>query len=546
MTELDLERGSERHGRRVGVSPRFVADGHVGHALFIRPIVVVGGLSSVGIELAASRLIAPYFGSSTFIWANLIGLTLTFLAVGYWIGGRVADRNPRPEILFSATAVAAFFSGLIPIMSRPILAGSLRAFDDVDVGAFYGSLLGVLLLFAVPITLLGFVTPFAIRLVIADADRAGSTAGNIYALSTLGSIAGSFLPVLVLIPLFGTARTFLILALALLVPSILALATLGARGPALVATAMAAVLVTLAVARDAGAIKPPDRGRLVYETESDQNYIQVLEQDGRYLLALNEGHAIHSIYDPDELLTRGPWDYFMVGPLFTSDPAPPTPQRALLIGLAGGTVARQLTAAYGPIPIDGVEIDPEIARVADDYFGMAEPDMANVTTIVADGRYVLRTTDRMYDLIGVDAYRQPYIPFQLTTEEFFQEVADRLSPDGVAVINVGRTSTDYRLVDVVASTMRAVYPSVFLIDTERYANTIVIGTKQPTDLASFAANVGRLPAGGVLREVGERSLATGDVRAAPFGGQVFTDDHAPVELVVDQIILDAAREEGQP
>jgi hypothetical protein len=185
--------------------------------VFVRPIVFFGGLSSVGIELSASRLIAPYFGSSTFIWANLIGLTLAYLSLGYWLGGRMADRSPKPVVLFSTTAVAAFVAGLIPLMSRPILSLSLDAFDDVDVGAFYGSLLGVLFLFAVPITLLGFVTPYAIRLLLSDVAAAGNTVGGVYALSTVGSIAGSFLPVILLIPLFGTANTFLILSLTLLV-----------------------------------------------------------------------------------------------------------------------------------------------------------------------------------------------------------------------------------------------------------------------------------------------------------------------------------------
>jgi spermidine synthase len=507
---------------------------------FLRPIVFLGGLSSIGIELTTSRLIAPFFGGSTFIWANLIGVTLAFLSLGYWLGGRVADRRPSPTLLYAVTAAGAVLAALIPLLSRPILGASLTAFDQFAVGAFYASLLGVLLLLALPITLLGFVTPFAIRLRLADVATAGNTAGNVYALSTLGSIAGSFLPVIVLIPLFGTARTFLILALALLIPSILGLLLLRAMPLAAAAAALALALPPLLLATEAGAIRPPDRGRLIEERESEYNYIQVLEEDGRTLLALNEGHAVHSIYDPDELLTRGPWDYFMVAPLFVAGAGPTTTEDALLIGLAGGTVARQLTAGYGPIPIDGVEIDPEVAAVGREHFRLDE--LPNLHQIVADGRYVLRTTDERYDLIGVDAYRQPYIPFQLTTREFFQEVADRLTPDGVAVVNAGRTETDFRLVKVISSTMRAVYDHVYVIDVERYANSMVIGTNAPAGIERFAANAAAFPEGSPVRLVAERSLATGNIRAVAPGGQVFTDDHAPVELVVDQIILDAARE----
>src|SRR3954447_4667470 len=144
---------------------------------FVEPLAFVGGLSSIGIELSASRLIAPYFGNSTFIWANLIGLTLTYLSIGYYIGGRVADRRPDPRLLYLCTAIAAAFSGLIPVIARPILQLSLDAFDRIAVGAFYGSLVGTLLLLAIPVTLLGFVTPFAIRLRIGDVEGAGKTAG---------------------------------------------------------------------------------------------------------------------------------------------------------------------------------------------------------------------------------------------------------------------------------------------------------------------------------------------------------------------------------
>lgn len=513
-------------------------------SLAIKLIVFFGGLTSVGTEICASRLVAPYFGDSTFIWANLIGLTLTYLSLGYWLGGKVADRYPRAWLLYVLTAIAAVWSGFVPFMSRPILSTSLRAFEHLSIGAFYGSLVGVLLLFSVPITLLGFVTPYAIRLRIHGVNDAGNVAGNTYALSTVGSIAGSFLPVLVLIPWIGTTRTFLVLALLLLVPSLLGLLRLHARLPATgVAIATALTLVTLPLSGQ-HLIRPAEAGQLVYETESSDNYIQVTRtSDGATNLILNDGHAVHSIYNPNQVLTGGPWDYFMVGSCFNAGFQPDQVKRALIIGLAGGTAARQMTAAYGPIPIDGVEIDPKIVEVGRKYFDMNEP---NLNVIVNDGRYVLRTTDQTYDVIGVDAYRQPYIPFQLTTREFFQEVRDHLSPRGVAVMNVGRTTTDYRLVEAMASTMKAVFPHVYLIDVTGYDNTMVIGTNAPTQLDTFATSVAGLPKDSLIRQVGEIGLATGKVREWTSRATVFTDDHAPVEWVTNLIILDAAREEAHP
>ncbi len=501
----------------------------------------VGGLSSIGIELSASRLLAPYFGSSTFIWANLIGLTLTYLAIGYYVGGRVADRYPNPRLLYMCTSVAAIFAGLIPIMARPILEVSLDAFDDVSVGAFYGSLLGTNLLFAFPITLLGFITPFAIRLRIGTVEGAGKTAGRIYALSTIGSIFGSFLPVLLLIPVFGTRVTFLILSGTLLLLSLAGLLeSKSVRGSAIAAALLALLMVSSTAGR--GEIKPPYRGELIYEEESEYNYIQVLKEGDDYLLALNEGQAIHSVYNPNQLLTGGPWDYFMIAPLFNEPGSSPQPTSALMIGLAGGTAARQMITAYPDLNVDGVEIDEAVADVGLEYFGMDDP---RINVIIDDGRYYLRTTDNTYDIIGVDAYKQPYIPFQLTTREFFSEAKAKLNACGTVIVNVGRTETDFRLVDVISSTMRNVFPAVYEIDVNRYTNTMVVGTTCESSVAAFGKNTAALAESSVARPVAERALESGEIREVAPGGRVFTDDHAPVELVVDEMIVEAAREGGE-
>jgi spermidine synthase len=522
----------EEHGR---------AERRVAGAPLLRVLVFAGGFASIGVELTASRLLAPYFGSSTFIWASLIGLTLAFLSLGYFLGGRLADRRPEPVVLYAVTAIAAVAIGMIPFVARPLLTGSIDAFRDLDAGAFYGSLAGTLLLLAPPVTLLGFISPFAIRLQLSDVASAGKTAGSLYALSTIGSITGSFVPALVLIPLIGTAATFFTLSLALLVPAVSGLVVVRARSVAL-ATGFAAFAVpVLALAAPAG-VRPPDRGILLDERESAYNYIQVVDEDGRRSLILNDGHAVHSVYDPDELLTGGPWDYFMVAPQLVEGAAEPEPRDVLLIGLAGGTVARQLTAAYGPIPIVGVEIDPEINEVARQYFALDE--LPNVDVVVADGRYALRTSDATFDLIGVDAYRQPYIPFQLTSREFFQDVSAHLRPGGVAVVNAGRTRTDFRLVEALGTTMRDVFPYVVAIDVDRYSNTILVGSQLPLSADALIQNVGRRPETSPLRVVAGWSLASGNIRAIEPGGPVFTDDRAPVERVIDQMIFDAAREIG--
>src|SRR4051812_1133969 len=143
-------------------------------------VVFLSGMTSLGIEMAASRLLAPYFGTSQFIWANLIGMVLIYLSIGYWIGGRVADRYPRESVLYQITLVAGLFTGIIPLISRPILSWALEGFREVSIGIFYGSLIGVILLFAVPVTLLGMVSVFAIRLEMNEVGTAGKNPRGIY------------------------------------------------------------------------------------------------------------------------------------------------------------------------------------------------------------------------------------------------------------------------------------------------------------------------------------------------------------------------------
>jgi predicted membrane-bound spermidine synthase len=200
----------------------FVISGSRQRALLLALVFLCGAVS-IGTELAMSRLLAPYFGTSTFIWANLIGLTLAFLAVGYYLGGRLADRYPTLEVMLIIAGLAGFAVALIPVIARPSLRESLDAFDNLNVGAFFGSFFGSLLLMALPMLLFGCISPFAIRMRTQNIRSSGETAGNIYALSTVGSIAGSFLPVLVLIPIFGTRATFLLMGSGLMALAIVGL-----------------------------------------------------------------------------------------------------------------------------------------------------------------------------------------------------------------------------------------------------------------------------------------------------------------------------------
>jgi hypothetical protein len=277
---------------------------------------------------------------------------------------------------------------------------------------------------------------------------------------------------------------------------------------------------------------------LLDERQSSYNFIQVIERDQTRYLLLNEGQGVHSIYTPGQLATGWTWDFFLAGPYFNAPSAQQATQvqSLALVGLAAGTIAKQYNAVYPNIPIDGVEIDPVIVDVGRQWFDMNEP---NLNVIVGDGRWALTHSAKRYSVIGLDAYRLPYIPWHLTTLEFFTETRRRLTDDGVLVINVGRTFDDRRLIDAMVSTVQSVFPSVYVMDVPDTFNSIVFATVQPTTQANLAANLALLPedAPPFLRETLARTIQNLANTPAPATAQVFTDDHAPVEWITNSIVI---------
>jgi spermidine synthase len=497
--------------------------------------VFTTGLATLGFELAASRLIGPYFGVSSLVWAVIIGLILIYLTVGYFIGGRLSDRYPQPRVMFGILAWGAFAAGVVPLIASFVLRPAANAFDQFQLGILFGAFAAVLILFIIPVTLLGMISPFAIRLAIEDTSQAGTISGRIYAVSTLGSFVGTFLPDLVLIPLVGTRSTFLFFSYLLLGVALVGLwLTAGARR-ALRYAWMPLLLAALAFASLRLPLK--DTAGQIFEQESSYNYIQVVERDGYRYLKLNEGQGIHSIYHPDQLAFAGTWDQFLAAPFFNAPPfGPEQVKNMAIIGLAAGTTARQATAVFGPIPIDGYEIDPAIIKVGQEYFDM---NMPNLNAIAEDGRWGLAHSNHQYDLIGIDAYRPPYIPWHLTTREFFQEVYDHLTPQGTLAINAGRAPGDRRLIAALTSTLLEVFPNVFVMDVPGSFNSIIYATVQPSSWDNLLANYQLLSSRGdvhpLLLESMERAWL--NQQQLETSKLVFTDDRAPIEWITHSLIL---------
>jgi len=522
--------------------------------------VTLAGAGTLAVEMVAPRMLAPAFGTSQPIWAAVIGMTLLYLAIGYHLGGRWADRYAATDVDFMARLIlyAAIATALIAPIAPPVISWARVALQSVAVGGFLAALVIALVLFATPVILLAAVSPFANRVALLNTESAhiGQVLGRLSAFATVGSLAGTFATALWLVPQFGSTQSLLIIAAGLIVLA----AWVSQRWVRLAWLLLVVVLLVWRMIAGPPSLAAGCVNCTVIDTrESANNVIQVATREhpefgNQTLLLLNEGMAVHSSFnqryltsgDSRDLLTGGgPWDYFGVAPYVVADRRPSDIKKMAMIGAAAGTGAAQFLATHGPdAEVDAVEIDGEIVSVARQYFGMNDSAVAGgnprYRVHVADGRTWLATTSNTYDVIAIDAYHQPYIPFHLTTVEFFGEVRDRLNPKGVVVLNAGLGADgDIRLAQTLATTMLEVFPSVFILETASFGNWMLIGSSEyiADGAANFAANYQQIE-DPVLRVV------MANASGFPFlvsdrGPVVLYDDHAPVERLVDEMIFGA-------
>jgi spermidine synthase len=366
-----------------------------------------------------------------------------------------------------------------------------------------------------------------VRLGVERVEDAGRVAGRLYALSTAGSLFGTLASALVLIPLVGTRRTFLVFALAIAL-----IAVIGLRPVRRYALAPAAIAVLMAL--PVGTLKAAEEGsgsRVIYETDTQSQYARVVDRpDGSRALELNEGQAQHSIYEPGTSLTGDVWDGHLVLP-FLARERPPA--RVAILGNAAGTTARAYEEFFPRTRVDGVEIDPELSEIGRRFFDMNNP---RLRIYDEDARPFLRRIDARYDVISVDAYRQPYIPFYLTTKEFFETARRKLAPGGVVIVNAGHPEGQDELERVLTASMREVFAHV-VRDPIEPTNTLLVASEAPLSRERLRRVSARgLPPG--LRQTGLG--AAGRVGAPLRGGEAYSDDRAPVEWLIDKSIVNYA------
>ncbi len=482
------------------------------------------GVATLGAEIAAARLIAPWFGASTIVWANTIGTVLVALSVGYALGGRLADRDPTLAGLCRLILAGAALLMAVPFVSGPFLRLSVDALDRVEAGAAVGSLLAVLVLIAAPVLVLGCVAPWVLRLTISELDHAGRTSGRLSAITTVGSLVGTFSSALLLIPVVGTRRTFLLYAIALAV-----VVTPGLRSKW--QGALLAIVGVVLMAVPTGTVKASG-GTVLWEAETKYQYARVVEfPSGERWLELNEGQAIHSLLPADRrVLTGNYWDEPLVLPASVLGRAP---RSMAILGGAAGTVARAYGRYFPDTRIDSVEIDGELPDLGRRFFDLRGP---NLHSHVADARPWLRQTKRRFDVIYVDAYRQPYIAFYLATREFFALARERLTPGGVVIVNVSHPEKSSALERALTATMRVELPQVAR-DAAQPGNTQLVAT---AGVMPSGARLVRTTLPKDLRPLAAFTAA--QLEPGLEGGPVWTDDRAPVEWLIDGSILKVAAE----
>ena len=394
----------------------------------------VSGAAVMAVEMSGTRILAPYFGNSLYVWTNLLGLVMMALAAGYFFGGRLSDKKPKPELYFTLFFAAGLWVLLLPFVATPIFKLLFYVFSNFANTVPLGSFVAVSLLFVVPMFFLGMVLPFTVKLITAHVEHVGSVSGKVSMVSTVGSLVGTFLPAFILIPILGTTKTFILIAVILMLT-----AAMGLRKIFFGFFPVASVLIILMGWLSASSVPPVyAQSDIIFSKDSAYGFVFVTEdEEGIRRLHVNSPIGTQSLYDPESALPPEGYyySYFGVLPAMMEDP-----KNVLILGHAGGSFTRIFNAYYPELDITGVEIDPLMTEVSMKYMGLEDAD---VDIVHADARTYLLSTEESYDLILIDTYQSMNIPSHLATHEFFALVASRLNSGGLVALNAASGESDF-------------------------------------------------------------------------------------------------------
>ena len=486
------------------------------------------------------------------------------MALGNIYGGRSADKDPSPEVLYRRLMIAAVWISAIPVLGKYIiiLISAVLVFTVSTNFLIIAAFAACMIIFVFPLFLLGTVNPSLAKYAVGSLDDSGKVIGQLGAANTIGSIIGTFMPTFVTIPTVGTAVTFLIFSGIILILGLVFFISRRSHLKLCVVSVVIFILCSIFGNSDSFAFWEPD---LVFEGESIYNYLQVAEDDRQIWLSTNVLFGVQSITMKSDELTGMYYDYAMAAPVIagvSTDGKPMADGREkadmLILGMGTGTYARQCRKYFDDLNVVGVEIDSKITDLSYKYFD-ALPD---VPVYTYDGRAYLQTVDDTYDVIMVDAYQDISIPFQMSSVEFFREVYDHLNDNGVMVVNMNMHSdVEGNINEYLSDTIASVFPSVAVVDVPGYTNRELFavkgsGAEHDVDNVNNVVNVksvgddeifARFDAGlANINMNDELYQLTADIRAVANvykgGSYIFTDDKAPVELLgmreIDRMIAE--------
>jgi len=408
------------------------------YCLFIT--VFVTGAAVLMLELLGTRVISPFYGSSIYVWSSLISVTLVFLALGYVVGGKLADRRPRLTRLYLFILLAGLSVALLPLFDSPVLAAT----DSL--GPRWGALCSAFILFSLPMFFLGTITPYAIKVMAHDLKDIGATSGNLYGVSTVGSFAGAILTGFVLIPHFAISTVLNLIALLLFAVVVMGFIVARKYYGLLCLPLLSVFLWPQPELRSAEDFK------VIYRTESLYGQIMVVDRENLRFLLING--AIQSRYDLNTKEFNFPYLRLMEKAVKYH----PQARSCLSLGLGGGGIDKRFRTAG--IAVDNVELDPRVVEVVREYFGF------DGGVIVSDARSYIRRTAKRYDLVVFDVLSGYSVSPHLLTKEAFAEIKAILSPGGILTVNTlgfeSHLSTDDPYEKALFKTLRAVFPYVYV------------------------------------------------------------------------------------
>ncbi len=470
-------------------------------------------------EIIGSRIVSPFIGTSTYVWTSLIGVILGALSLGYWLGGKTADRQPHVRVLASVIFLAAGAVAATILFKDIFLSFIAQSSLIIE----FKSVIAALLLFAPASVLLGFVTPYAVKLKMISLEDSGKTVGRLYALSTVGSILGTFLAGFLLIPLVGSTRTLYLIVISLAALSVL-LAPFAFSKTNLTVLIMFVFGITATELQSYLLLRANDLHDIDTEYSRVQVFTMTDDATGRRVRALAfDPHFIQSkmFLDSDEIASEYLKYYHLVRHF------KPDFQSTLLIGGAGYSFPKDFLKKYPGKQIETVEIDPQMTEIAREYFNLQENP--NLKIVHEDGRIFLNRADSAkYDTVFLDAFGSLFtVPFHLTTVEAVREISRVLKDDGIVIFNAGGAlkGSASRFINAELATYRQVFPHVLVFKVrpehadEDVQNLIIIASKSPTPLNVESSDA---EIAAILKNLYTAPLELRE--------NILTDDLAPVEF----------------